>query len=79
MTCCAFHRLKGALKSPKTLSRNGLLKYVRSILASSGDWSVLMLSLVPRAEDCLLKVHVSRRASISKTYWNNSKLRYAVH
>ena len=29
MTACAFHRLKGALKSHKTRSRKVLLKYVR--------------------------------------------------
>ena len=79
MTACAFRRLKGALKNHKTRSRKVLLKYVRSILVSSGDWSILVLSLVPRAEDGVLKVYVSRRASISKMYWNNPKLRYAVH
>ena len=79
MTTCAFHRLKGALKSHKTRSRKVLLKYVRSILASSGDWSILVLSLVPHAKDGVLKVHVFRRTSTSKMYWKNPQLRYAVH
>ena len=54
-------------------------RHLRSVLTSLSNIAGSFLPLGPRTINGVPNEQVCQNAKISKKYWNNSKLRYAIH